>query len=134
VDIPIPQGGLGLPNGDSVTIDANATVQINVKRDGDGNVVGYYVVVNNAPENNEAAGLFGELAQETAIARLEQLAGEILTTGATIALRAAGLIVGVLATLLTPSHLTREVFIRCDLDMGNNTDGPPVTYCLLVAG
>ena len=107
VDIPVPEGGLGLPDGSSVTIAADATFQINVKRDGDGNVVGYYVVVNSAPGSDEASSLFGELAQETAIARLEQMAGEIFATGATLALRAAGLIVGVLATLLTPSNLRR---------------------------
>ena len=40
--IPVPSGGLGLPDGSGVTIDPNAEVQINVNTDANGDVVGYY--------------------------------------------------------------------------------------------
>jgi hypothetical protein len=131
--IPVPFGGLGLPDGSSATIDPNAQVQINVKTDANGNTVGYFVVLNNPSTSSEAAGLFVEFSQESAIATLEQLATSAITTIAPAAFKAAGLILGVLVTLLTSSQLTREVFIRCDLDTGMATDGPPVTYCLLLA-
>jgi hypothetical protein len=39
--IPVPSGGLGLPDGSAVTIDPNAQVQINVNTDASGNVVGW---------------------------------------------------------------------------------------------
>jgi len=132
--IPIPVGGLGLPGGDSVDISEHADVQILINRNSDGDVVGYYVVVNNATESGSEAGhLFGELAQETAITTLEHLAAEAFTTVAPAVFWAAGLVTGVLVTLFTPSALTREVFIRCDLETENATDAPPVTFCLLLA-
>jgi hypothetical protein len=133
--IPVPVGGLGLPDGTSVEIDSGAEVQVNVNYDGSGNVIGYYVVLNNSPgASSEADELFAELAQEVAIATLEQLARKAFTTVPTLVIKAVGLVAGVLATLLTSSTLTREVFIRCDLDTGMATDGPPVTYCLLLPG
>jgi hypothetical protein len=125
--IPVPVGGLGLPSG-AVIVSEDAEVQIAPTSTG-----GFQVVINNTdPSNNEAANLFAEFTQETAIARLEQLAAEAFAASETIAISALGLIGGVLATLITPSKLTREVIIRATLEMPQPVDGPPVTYLLLV--
>jgi hypothetical protein len=127
--IPVPVGGLGLPDGTSVNISEAAEVQINKNDDGS-----FIVVLNNGPGvDDEATRLFGELSQETAISELESLAASAFTKVPTIAIEAAGLLLGVLASVFTSSALTREIFMKCDLDTGTATDGPPVTYCLLLS-
>lgn len=132
--IPIPVGGLGLPDGGSATIREDAEVQILENHDERGGLLGYYVVINNIEESDsEASSLFGHLAQEASINEIEHLATTAFGKGLSIAFQAAGLVLGVIGSLFTDSHLTREVFIRCDLDTGDATDGPPVTYCLLLA-
>jgi hypothetical protein len=132
--IPVPAGGLGLGNS-SIDVPNDAPVQIKIQTNDDGELTGYYVVVNALPpDHSEAEHLFVHLTQETAITTLKQLATEAFTTVAPIAFKAAGLVIGVLATLLSPSPLIHETFIRCDLDMGNDTSGPPVTYCILHGG
>jgi hypothetical protein len=84
--------------------------------------------VNNAdPSNNEAADLFSEFTVEGAITTLERLASQAFAAVPQIALRALGLIAGVLVNVFTSSKLTQEVFIRAALE-----DGTPVTYCLLL--
>jgi hypothetical protein len=127
-DIPVPTGGLGLASG-PVILREDAAVQISGSAD-----QGYYVVVNNSAEgsNEEAGELFGELATETAITKLEHMATEAFTSAAPVVFKLAGLAAGVLVSLFTSSKLTREVFIRTSLEMSEPVDGPPVTYCLLI--
>jgi hypothetical protein len=116
-----------------VIIREDANVSVRVSTNSDGAVMGYYVVVNSLPEgNHDAEHLFTELTVEMAITRLEHLAAEAIARGPQLLFKAAGLVVGVLVSLLTTSPLIREIFIRTSLDMGNETSGPPVTYCLLV--
>src|SRR5205823_5785504 len=129
--IPVPDGGLGLGR-TSITVPDDAPVRIQIQTNSGGETTGYYVVVNAPPsDQSDAAHLFAELSQEAAITTLERLATRAFTTVVPIAFKAAGLVIGVLATLLSPSPLIHETFIRCDLDMGNDTSGPPVTYCIL---
>ena len=121
--IPVPTGGVGLPDGSVATIRDNADVQISSKSDN-----GYYVVVNNAdPSNDEASSLFSEFTVEGAIKTLEELASKAIEAGPEIAFKGAGLAVGVLVSLFTASKLTNEVFIRSALP-----DNTQVTYCLLI--
>ena len=132
-DLPVPVGGLGLPDGGSVDIAEGAQVQTIVNYDGQGNVIGYYVAINNDTDSeSEASKLFEEVSVEGAITQLEHMATEAFSEIAPFAFKAAGLTLGVLVSVFTSSHLTREVYIRTTLDTGNNTDGPPITYCLLL--
>jgi hypothetical protein len=121
--IPVPAGGVGLPDGSMAIIRNDADVQISPKSDN-----GYYVVLNNAdPSNEEASSLFAEFTTEGAIKTLENLATEAFEAVSEIAFEAAGLVAGVLVSLFTSSKLTNEIFIRSALP-----DGTRVTYCLLV--
>jgi len=130
--IPVPVGGIGIP-GRAVNIREDAAVQISVRTNEDGQTIGYYVVVNNAEESNDEAGrLFGELGQEAAITTLERLATTALGLGASLGIRILGGVAGVIASVFSPSNLTKEIFIRAEIDNGTGTDSPPVTYCLLV--
>jgi len=123
-EIPVPAGGVALPDGQTAVIRDDAEVQVHPKSDN-----GYYVVVNNAdPSNDEASGLFTELTVEGAISKLEHLASEAFEAVPEMAFKAVGLVAGVLVSLFTSSKLTNEVFIRCSLP----DDGTPVTYCLLL--
>jgi hypothetical protein len=122
-DIPIPVGGVGLPSGEDVDVSPDAAVSISANSG-----AGYYIAVNNAdPSNDEATELFGELATETGLTTIETLA--VAAFGAVVAtpVAIAAFAVGQLVALLTPSQLTREIFIRATLD-----DGTRLTYCLLV--
>jgi hypothetical protein len=133
VSIPVPVGGVGLADGSMVIINDDAEVQILINTNSDGQTLGYYVVVNNSKDSDsEATRLFGELSVETAITTLEHLATEAFAAAGSILIKAAGLLAGVLVSVFTSSHLTNEVFIRGSLETGNSTDGPPITYCLLV--
>ncbi|EEA01125.1 hypothetical protein BH160DRAFT_3559 [Burkholderia sp. H160] len=123
-DVPVPSGAVGLGTGETVTIRDDADVQVSSKS---GN--GFYVVVNNAdPSNDEASHLFGELATEVGLKSIEELAGAAFGAAVVSAPIAIGVfLIGQLVSLLTPSNLTREIFIR-----GQLNDGTPVTYCLLI--
>jgi hypothetical protein len=102
----VPVGGLGLPDGTNATIRADADVQIMVNDNGS-----YYVAINNAdPSNDEATHLFGELAGELGIAKIEQLASIALAQVPAIVFHAVGLVASVIASVFTTSHLTQE---RC---------------------
>jgi hypothetical protein len=121
--IPVPVGGLGLSDG-AVDIGEDAEVQIHPRSDN-----GYYVVLNNDdPSNEEASDLFTEFTTEGAITTLEHLATQAFSSLPEVAIEAAGLLAGVLVSLFTSSHITREVFIRAQLE----DDATPVTYCLLL--
>jgi hypothetical protein len=120
--IPVPVGGLGLSDG-AVDISEDAEVQIHPRSEN-----GYYVVLNNDdPSNEEASDLFTEFTTEGAITTLEHLATQAFSSLPEVAIEAAGLLAGVLVSLFTSSHITREVFIRAQLE-----DATPVTYCLLL--
>lgn len=121
-DIPIPSDGLAF-NGELITIKEDAEVQIHPLSEN-----GYYIVLNNSESSNdEAADLFTELTTEGAITTLEHLASEAFEAVSKIAIKAAGFFAGVLVSLFTSSNLTREIFIRAQLE-----DGTPITYCLLL--
>jgi hypothetical protein len=126
--IPVPVGGLGLPDGTFVVISPDAQVNINLTGNG-----GYSVVLNNSPgADGEADALFAEFITDASIARLELLVSQLIASLPKLAIRGAGLLAGVLVSVFTSSNLTREVPMRCDLDQGNMTDGPPVTYMMLL--
>jgi hypothetical protein len=121
--IPTPVGGLGLSDG-AVDISLDAEVQIHPPSE-----KGFYVVINNDdPSNQEASDLFAELSKEGAIHTLENLATNAFAKLPEIAIEAAGLIAGVLVSLFTSSRITRELFVRAQLE----DDGTAVTYCLFV--
>jgi len=122
-EIPVPAGGLGLASG-AVLIRDDADVQVHPRSDN-----GFYVVLNNAgPSNDEAQEMFSELTVEGAITTLERLATQAFEEVPELIFKGAGLLTGVLVSLFTTSRLTREVFIRGTLE----SDGTPVTYCLLL--
>jgi hypothetical protein len=121
--IPVPMGGLGLADG-AAEIREDAKVQVHPRSQN-----GYYVVVNNAdPANDEAEHVFTELTVEGAITTVEHLASQAFRGVPPLLFKGAGLIAGVLVSLFTSTQLTREVFIRVQLE----GDGTPVTYCLLI--
>jgi len=127
-NIPVPVGGIGLPDGSSAITRDNADVNILIKDDGS-----YYVAVDNAdPSNNEAQGLFGDLAGHAGIAKLEQMAADAFSKATHFPFRFVGLALSVLVSVFTSTQLTQEIFIRSSLDMGTPVDGPPVTYVLLI--
>ncbi len=122
MQIPVPVGGLGLADG-GVEIREDAEVQVHRSQSG------YYVAVNNADSSNdEAERIFIELSVEGAFSTLEHLASNAFRAMPELVFKGAGLIAGALVSLFTTSKLTREVFIRAQLE----GDGTPVTYCLLL--
>ncbi|WP_368622182.1 hypothetical protein [Paraburkholderia sp. BR13444] len=122
-DVPVPSGAVGLNTGETVTIHDDAEVQVSSKLDN-----GFYVVVNNAdPSNDEASHLFGELATEVGLKSIEGLAVAAFGAAVSAPVAIGVFLIGQLVSLLTPSNLTREIFIR-----GQLNDGTPVTYCLLI--
>jgi hypothetical protein len=123
-DIPVPSGEVGLPNG-SVFVRPDADVQIALL----GN--GYNVVVNNgdASSSSESSQLFEELAGEVGETAFEAALEHAFQAAIPAAIEAVGFVGGLLASILTTSHLTREVFIQAELP----EDSTPVKYCLLVA-
>jgi len=123
-DIPVPSGQMGLPNG-SVYVKPDAEVAISIF----GN--GYYVVVNNCDPSreSEAEALFGEFASEISESAIEAAIEHAFQSAPSVAIEAVGFIGGVLASVLTTTHLTREIFIQAQLP----EDGTPVKYCVLAA-
>ncbi len=122
-DVPVPTGGVGLPGGETVVVKDDADVQVSSNT-----ANGFYVAVNNAdPSNDEAAHLFGEFATEAGLEGIGAMA--VAAFGAAVAgpVAIGAFLIGQLVSLLTPSNLTREIFIR-----GQLNDGTPITYCLLV--
>lgn len=119
-EIPVPSGSLGgvtTPSGGEAWISDTAAVQISTMGGG------YYVVINCAPPaNDEARALFEDLTGEA----VQELAERVLVSGASFAFEAGLFFGGILASVLTTSRLTREVFIRGDYQ------GVPITYCILL--
>ena len=122
-DVPVPSGGIGLDTGDLVIIRDDADVQVSSGEEG-----GFYVVVNNAePSNTEASHLFGELASDVGLKTIGIKAVEAFGLAVATPVAVGEFLIGQLVSLLTPSKLTREIFIR-----GQLNDGTSVTYCLLL--
>jgi len=114
--IPIPSEA---PAGHPI-LDA-ATVTVSPKRDS-----GYYVAIDNVPDDSHVGELVGELLTEVSLTKLEHL---LIEGGVEIApkvLKFGGLLIGVLISVLTPSPIARETFLRSQLDDGTN-----VTYMVL---
>jgi hypothetical protein len=118
--IPVPSGSIGgvyTANGAEVWINDTADVKISLYGGG------YYVVVNSAgPANDEARNLFEDLTAES----LEHLAERIFVGAAPTVFKIGLSVAGLLASVLTTSNLTREIFIRGEYE------GVPIQYCLLV--
>jgi hypothetical protein len=121
-DVPVPSGGVGLPSGETIDVRGDADVQVSSKSNN-----GFYVALNNAePSNDEAEHLFAEFATEGGLEGIALLA--VAAFGAAVATPFAvgAFLIGQLVSVLTPSDLTREIFIR-----GQLSDGTPITYCIL---
>jgi hypothetical protein len=122
-DVPVPAGGVGLPSGETIDIREDADVQASSK-----SASGFYVAINNAaPANDEAERLFGEFATESGLEAIGALAVSAFGAAVATPIAVGAFLVGELVSLFTPSNLTREIFIR-----GQLNDGTPITYCLLV--
>jgi hypothetical protein len=122
-DVPVPSGGIGLDTGVTIIVRDDADVQVSSTSDG-----GFYVEVNNAgPSNDEASHLFGELGTEAGVKTIETMVVEAFGLAVATPVAVGAFLIGQLVSLLTPSKLTREIFIR-----GQLNDGTRITYCLLV--
>ena len=89
---------------------------------------GFYVAINNAePSNDEASHLFGEIVTEGGLEAVGTLAVAAFGVAVAAPVAIGAFVVGQLVSLLTPSKLTREIFVRGELN-----DGTPITYCLLI--
>ena len=122
IDVPVPTGGVGLASGETIVINDGADVQVSSKTSS-----GFYVAVNNAdPSNNEALNLFGEFGTEAGLETIGALAVTAFGVATTWPITLGTFLVGQLVSLLTPSNLTREIFIRSQL-----SDGTQITYCIL---
>ena len=122
-DVPVPSGAVGLGSGETVMVRDDADVQVSSRSDN-----GFYVAVNNAdPSNDEASHLFGEFATEVGLKSIEGLAVAAFGAAVSAPIAIGAFLIGQLVSLLTPSNLTHEIFIR-----GQLNDGTPVTYCLLI--
>jgi hypothetical protein len=121
-DVPVPSGDVGLPSGETIDVRHDADVQVSSRSNN-----GFYVAVNNAdPYNDEAEHLFAEFATENGIEMVGRLAVAAFGAAAAEPVAIGAFLIGELVSLLTPSNLTREIFIR-----GQLNDGTPITYCLL---
>lgn len=121
-DVPVPSGGVGLAGGETIDVREDAEVQVSSKSNN-----GFYVAINNAdPSNDEAEHVFADFATEAGIETVGKLA--VAAFGAAVAgpIAVGAFMIGQLVSLLTPSNLTREIFIR-----GQLNDGTPITYCIL---
>lgn len=109
--IPIPSE---VPEGNPIRDDAQITV-------GPRQSSGYYVAIYNGPPDAEGhnAELLAELLTEASITQLEHMLAEAAVQAATkVVIKFAGLAVGVIISLLTPSPILRETFVGTKLEDG----------------
>lgn len=117
-ELPVPTGSIGSYDEYGRPLEISDTAEVRAFPYGNG----YYVAVNNAaPENGEAQELFDDVSTES----LMYLAERLFLEGATKVIKIGLSVLGLLADVLTTSKLTRQTFIKTDID------GVPVTYCIL---
>lgn len=117
--IPIPSEA---PEGNPIRDDAQITV-------GPRQNSGYYVAIYNGPPDPEGHNgeLLAELLTEASITQLEHMLAEAaVQAAAKWVIRFAGLGVGVIISLLTPSPVLRESIVGSKLE-----DGTPLRYVVL---
>jgi hypothetical protein len=118
--IPVPSGDFTLPSGETIFISENASVQV-FFREG-----GYFVGIDSLDHSDGVVEEFlAELAQEAAMAELERLWSSVLSKTALFAAKGGFVIL----SLLNPSPIGREIFIKGEL-----LDGIPITYCIVING
>ncbi|MBS0243965.1 MAG: hypothetical protein JSS20_17465 [Proteobacteria bacterium] len=118
--LPVPSGGIGgiaTPGGEGYIRD-DAEVQISLYG------AGYYIVVDSTQPGNTEVDEIKHMAKEALEAVAEHAFESAIAAPAVLSIGAE--VAGVLASLLTTSKLTTEVFVRGDYQ------GVPLKYCILL--